>query len=443
MTNRSLTGALTITAAVTLLLAAGCSSSSSPEASTSSADASSANASSAAEQSSNTANVSVAYTALTVTNLGNPTFPFRGSDGQDHVAYALQLTNAGLAPATLERVDVVDAADPTRTLASFSGPDLVDPSCGYGACNRLRTLPSSPAPNADIESGQSRALLVDFTLAPGTTAPKSVLHKVTALASATPGPGAPTQVEYLVTPKDVAARTALVISPPLRGDNWVAQNGCCEIGFPHVMSLLPLSGQLADSQRFAIDWMRLDDQGRFYDGDRTKNESYQNYGQEIHAVADGTISATLDEVEANAPGILPATVPALAAKLTVNNVDGNHIVQDLGDGTWAMYAHLQKGSLLVKPGDKVTKGQVIAKLGNTGNSNAPHLHFQLMDGPNLIGSDGIPYVFDSFDYAGYIDPAAIIAADDYLTGEFFAHHAAPEARTKQLPLNDSIVNFGG
>lgn len=443
MTNRSVASVLTITAAVTLLLAAGCSSSDSPSPESSSASTSSP-AATAASTSPDTANVSRAYTAVTVANLGNPTFPFRGSDGQDHVAYALELTNAGLAPATLQQVDVVDAADPTRTIASFSGTALVDPSCGYGDCNRLRILPSSPAPDTAIAPGQSRALLVDFTLAPGASAPKSVLHKLTALASAAPAASTPTLVEYLAAPKDISARTAPVISPPLRGDNWVAQNGCCGVGFPHETSLLPVSGQLADSQRFAIDWMRLDDQGRFYDGDKTQNESYQDYGQEIYAVADGTISETLDEVEANAPGILPATVPALAAKITVDNVDGNHIVQDLGDGTWAMYAHLQKGSLLVKPGDKVTKGQVIAKLGNTGNSNAPHLHFQLMDGPNLIGSDGIPYVFDNFDYAGYIDPKAILAADDYLTGEFFAHHSAtPEARSLQLPLNESIVNFGG
>lgn len=189
--------------------------------------------------------------------------------------------------------------------------------------------------------------------------------------------------------------------------------------------------------------MRTDNQGRFYDGDRTKNDSYQSYGENIYAVADGTVTSTLDDMEANAPGILPASDPVLAAKLTIENVDGNHIIQDLGDGTWAMYAHLQKGSLQVKPGDKVTKGQLIGKLGNTGNSNAPHLHFQLMDGPELAGSDGVPYVFDSFDYAGYVDPAAIRASDDYLVGEFFAHHSpTPQARTDELPLNESLVNFG-
>ncbi|WP_282451430.1 M23 family metallopeptidase [Tomitella fengzijianii] len=389
------------------------------------------------------AHVTADYSAVTVQNLGSPTFPFTGTDGKAHVAYALQLTNAGVAPATIEKVEMVDAANPTRVLASFAGPALVDPSCEYGPCNRLRTLPSSPAPNAVIPAGESRALLVDFTADKVADVPKAVLHRVTALASANPGATAPTKVTYTVAPKGVSARTARVISPPLRGANWVAQNGCCSIGFPHVPSLMPVSGELADSQRFAIDWMRTDAQGRFYVGDKTRNESYQDYGQEVHAVADGTIASTLDGVPDNAPGVLPATVPALAAKITVDNVDGNHVIQDIGGGTWAMYAHLQPGSLRVKPGDKVTKGQVIGLLGNTGNSNAPHLHFQLMDGPDLVGSDGVPYVLDGFDYAGYIAPSAILASDDYLTGEYFAHHSDdPQPRTGELPLNGSIVNFG-
>ncbi len=103
-------------------------------------------------------------------------------------------------------------------------------------------------------------------------------------------------------------------------------------------------------------------------------------------------------------GVLPAEDPVLGPKLTVDNVDGNHIVLDIGNGAYAFYAHLSKGSLLVKVGDKVTKGQVIAKLGNTGNANASHLHFQVMNGPSAIASPGIPYVIDSFDYQGQISP---------------------------------------
>ena len=107
--------------------------------------------------------------------------------------------------------------------------------------------------------------------------------------------------------------------------------------------------------------------------------------------------------------MLPANDPVLGPLITVETVDGNHIVQDIGGGVYAFYAHLQKGSLLVKPGDKVTKGQVIAKLGNTGNSDASHMHFHLMNGPSVLGSDGVPYVIDTFDYDGQVPVEDILA----------------------------------
>jgi uncharacterized lipoprotein YbaY len=384
------------------------------------------------------------YTAVAIVQLGEATMPFKGTDGKFHVVYDLLLTNASVAPANLERIDVVDEASRATVIQSFSGKQLVDPDCDYGDCNRLRTLPSSPAPDTKIAAQESRAMLVHLSFDSLADAPKMVLHHAYLRAAANPGTTEPSTVDYLVTPVNISAGTARVISPPVMGTNWVAQNGCCDVGFPHVPSLSPLSGKLSNSQRLAIDWMRTNDDGEFVSGDKTKNESYLSYGQEIHAVADGTISSTLDTLEANTPGVLPASDPELRKQITVETVDGNHIVQDLGGGVWAMYAHLQKGSLLVKPGDQVKAGQVIAKLGNTGNSNAAHLHFQLMNDPSLIGADAVPYVLDSFSYAGFLNPELMLAADDYITGKFFADHLATEQpRTDELPMSGNIINFAG
>lgn len=89
-----------------------------------------------------------------------------------------------------------------------------------------------------------------------------------------------------------------------------------------------------------------------------------------------------------------------------------------------------------------TDQRYIAKLGNTGNANASHLHFQLMNGPTLLGSDGLPYVFDEFDYAEQVPVQAIMDADDYLTGNFLQDSLpAVQKRTNELPLNLAIVNF--
>lgn len=383
-----------------------------------------------------------AFTAITVIPIGNAPLPFRGSDGKYHVVYDLQLTNATAEPATLERIEVVDGLKPTKIIASFSGAALVDTTCTFGDCNRLRSLPAGYVDTAVIAPQESRVLFIDFTLDSLDDVPTALLHHLYGTGAASPAFGTPGPIDYLTTPVAISTEAVPVIAPPLRGDNWIALNGCCEPGFPHRSSVMSVNGKLNNSQRFAIDWKRTNDAGEFYSGDKTSNESYVDYGTEILAVADGTVVSILDGMEANAPGTLPAHNPELAAKLTVENVDGNHVVLDIGGGVYAMYAHMISGSLTVKPGDKVTEGQVIGKLGNTGNANASHLHFQLMDGPSLLEADSLPYEFKSFDYDGQVDPSAIADADDYLSGTFLQGKLPKsESRTLELPLNLAIVDF--
>ena len=383
------------------------------------------------------------YSPVVIRPLSDPTFPFRGTDGKYHVAYDLELQNASGIPATVEKVEVVEANDPEKVIVSYSGKQLIDPKCDYGDCDRLRSLVGArPTENAVIASEAGRILFVDFAFDTLDEAPEAVLHRFFGVAASGPAAQKPSKVEYLVTPFDISAGTPRVIAPPVRGAGWVALNGCCEPGWPHRSSPNSLTGAIRNSQRFAIDWKKIDEEGRFFEGDKTKNESYVDYGEPILAVADGTVVAMLDELEANSPGILPAQDPELAAKLTVENVDGNHIVLDLGDGVYAMYAHLIKGSMTVKEGDTVKAGQQIAELGNTGNANASHLHFQLMNGPSLVNSDGLPYVIDGFDYDGQVDPQLIVETDDYLSGKFGSGRLSQaEPRTDELPLAWAIINF--
>lgn len=386
-----------------------------------------------------------AYTAVTVEVLNAPTSPVEGTDGKFHVVYELGLENASGVPATITRLEVLDAADQSRALASYAGPQLVDPDCAVGDCNRLRMLPSLPAADAVIGPQEGRILLVDFTLDTLDGAPAEVVHRLSFDGVDSPRPMAPVPVDYLVAPYSIGGPAPIVIGAPVTGDRWVAVNGCCLPGWPHRPSVAPVNGRLYNPQRFAIDWIRLGEDGAIYAGDRNQNESYYSYGEDVVAVADATVVAVLDEMEPNAPGVLPSSDPALAAEITVETVDGNHIVLDLGGGRYAFYAHLQRGSLQVQVGDKVTRGQRIAKLGNTGNSNAPHMHFHVMDGPSVLGSNGVPYVIEEFGYAGQVDPQSLIDADDFLSGVFFDPAAAgdPQPRAEELPLNLAVVDFPG
>jgi murein DD-endopeptidase MepM/ murein hydrolase activator NlpD len=210
-----------------------------------------------------------------------------------------------------------------------------------------------------------------------------------------------------VAPVTVQTRKPVVISPPLAGPNWLDADSCCDLG-AHRSALNPLNGQLWAAERFAIDYVQLGPDGRVVAGDVAKPGSYPYFGADIHAVADGPVVTVVDGLPEQVAGQLPTG-------LTLDQFNGNHIVQDIGGGNYAFYAHLKTGSVKVKPGDQLKTGQVIAALGNTGNTDAPHLHFHVMSTPDPLRSDGLPFVFSSFKLVNRL--ASMDAVDPMLTGQ--------------------------
>jgi murein DD-endopeptidase MepM/ murein hydrolase activator NlpD len=95
----------------------------------------------------------------------------------------------------------------------------------------------------------------------------------------------------------------------------------------------------------------------------------------------------------------------------------------------------------VTPGSRVHRGQVLGKLGNTGNTSGPHLHFQLMDSSSSLGSNGLPYGIDSFALVGQL-PAAKFAAATSLEGDWSGEMLKPASqRHGELPMDLMVVNF--
>ena len=188
--------------------------------------------------------------------------------------------------------------------------------------------------------------------------------------------------------------SALVLSPPLRGDGWLAANGPSNAS-GHRRALIPVGGGSHIAQRFAIDWVQLREDGKTWTGDQLKNESYRCYGAEALAVADGVVAAVKDGIPENIPGATSRAVP-----ITLETVGGNYVSLDLGQGRYAFYAHLQPGSLRVKVGDKVRRGQVLGLVGNSGNSTEPHLHFHISNASSPLASEGLPYALESFEQQG-------------------------------------------
>lgn len=112
-------------------------------------------------------------------------------------------------------------------------------------------------------------------------------------------------------------------------------------------------------------------------------------------MADGRVADTRDGIPEN-----DLATGKLAIEPSLDNVTGNRVVLDLGQSRYAHYTHLQPGSLRVRKGDRVRRGQVLGLVGNSGNSTAPHLHFQVSASSEILKGDGLPYVFDRFDRHG-------------------------------------------
>jgi murein DD-endopeptidase MepM/ murein hydrolase activator NlpD len=146
------------------------------------------------------------------------------------------------------------------------------------------------------------------------------------------------------------------------------------------------------------------------------------------------VVAVLDGLPEQVPGVDPTG-------LTLAQYGGNHVVQDLGNGNFAFYAHLKTGSVKVKPGDRLSAGQVLGNIGNTGNSSAPHLHFHVMSTPDPLRSDGLPFVFRAFRLT---DRLADMAAVDAVEAGGPARPVpgfTVRAETNVSPLNLDVMTY--
>ena len=366
------------------------------------------------------------FTPVVVSALMSTATPVLGTDNQQHIVYELVITNTNGTPATLNKISVLDGSSPGKIIASFEGKELL---------SRLRMTIGGAVDNAEIAQGSTRLFLIDVAIPANASVPSLLIHRLDLMGSSSPYPTPPVAMNYEVAPINIS-RALRVIGPPLRGQHWVDTNGCCEPGGAHRASGLSVNGGIYYAQRFAIDWMQLDKDGQMVHGDASDVHNYTCYGADILAVADGTVIAMRKDLEDQKPGTLPDP-----HTINVDNVDGNHVILDLGGGVYAFYAHMQKDGVLVNLGDHVKRGQVLGKLGNTGNTSAPHLHFHLMDGPSALGSQGIPYVIDSFQFAGEVNKAQFDAASG-LEGDWGKGLLpTPSPRKTQFPMDLNIVNF--
>ncbi len=355
-----------------------------------------------------------ALVGLSANVIAAPT-PVLGTDKRRHLVYEISLLNVAASGERIDRVQVLDAAD-RSVIVSYDGAGAV------------RKIMSNAAqlhqPTDELPSSGGGVLWLDVSFSRGARIPRRLVHRIEFTDLSRPARretvnGARTMV---------SSRGPVVLGPPLLGARYFDTNGCCGES-AHTRALLSVDGRRYLAQRYAIDWLRLDSHGRSRVGDPSKNESYVIFGDPVIAAASGVVIDTRNDLPENTP-------PHPLANLNVQNVLGNEVTEALGGGRYAAYAHLQPGSVAVHVGQRVHRGELLGRVGNTGSSTAAHLHFQVTDGPNAVLSNGQPYVFARFALTGEA------VGFDKATDQFDIGPAAPPlVRRDQLLLERDEVTF--
>jgi hypothetical protein len=345
--------------------------------------------------------------------------PFTGSDGRAHLVYELWLSNFSSGDVTVKQVDVVGDG---KALEALDAAAVATRLQAAGQRVSAGTMPK----------GSQGLLFLHVTLGPGAVVPGQLSHRIVLRAEAAP-PGMQEMTEtggVVTVDRAVVAR----IGPPLSGDGYISADSCCD-ATRHTRAAMPVNGRVWVAQRYAVDWEQTDAQGRIYVGPQDKLESYAIFGKPVLAVADAVVASVVDGRPEQTPGKYPTNIP-------LEQADGNCVILDLGGGRFAMYAHMQPGSIRVRKGDRVKLGQAIGLVGDSGNSVVPHLHFQVMAGNSSLSANGLPYEISAFRVTGKTDGTAAFDEAEEKGTPLAITALSPVQEVKDaMPLDQLIVSF--
>lgn len=338
------------------------------------------------------------------------------STGGVNIAYELEFSSPAHGTIQPDMVEVIDPAT-GNVIHTVNGTEL---SSTFHAA-------SVPPPTQDeMQNGTAKLALprinIWFKVPPGAV-PDRLTHRVT-LNRTSEGLS-----PFTVNGGNVAVRKdqiPVIVGSPVKGPGWVIMETTSPL-VHHARSQITMNGVTRVPQRYAQDYLYLDPAtGKMYSGDdETIARNYYGFGRELYAVGNGTVVYVQD-------GVPDIEITTMKPPATIETALGNGVVIDLGNRKYACYGHMVNGSVRVKTGDPVKEGQVIGMMGNTGNSDAPHLHFQVItDDPVVLGGEGYPIVYRSCIVTGTFD-------EDTLT---VTPLKEPVHQENLLMENDAAVTF--
>ena len=340
--------------------------------------------------------------------------------GRVVLVYELHVANAGTASLRLDRVDVRNTDDANASpVTAYRRSELE---------RNVKLIAPRGAPPPKALSPGVRALVYLWLAFDSSTAlPKGLTHHVV-FSDGSAVDGAP----VLVGPP-----TDLTLAPPVGAGDWWIGLGPSNTS-EHRRAVIRVGEDTVPhlAQRFAIDWVKVDARGEYARDHRgRRNTDWYGYGEPVIAIADAIVAGVIDSIPDNTPGEGSRAVPMKAA-----TVLGNYMLLDLGPGRgtahrYALYGHLEAGTLRVRVGDTVRRGQILGAIGNSGNSDGPHLHFHVTEAADAatapLRGEGVPFVLAAF---------AVVAHDP----ERVAQHAslsALGAHRAALPVEGDVIRL--
>ena len=341
--------------------------------------------------------------------------------GTPRLVYELHITNMRRQPLALRRV---------RVTASPSGPvveDLEGP-----ALRRALQRAGAPrdVPDPEVVAPGQRTIAFLWIELRGAAAPMAVSHQL-AMEVLDDQAGATIEVQGGIVP--VSNTDAEPLGAPLSGGPWVAIYDPGLMG-GHRTAIYTIGGKARIPGRFAVDLIRAPGVDATGSVTRLDRSTRNGFAADVLAVADARVADVVDDMPDNPPDAVGPSAP-----LPIEQGSGNYVTLDLGRGRFAFYEHLRHGSIVVKVGERVHSGQVIAQLGSSGSTSAgPHLHFHVADANATLAAEGLPFVFRRFEHLGaYRSLEALLAGEPWIP----APATTPRIRQLQHPAPVGVIDF--
>lgn len=343
--------------------------------------------------------------------------------GGRRLVYELHVTNFRPVEVVLTRLEIWNG-ERTARIADLSGQALVDRIMRPG-------MRPERADRQVIGGGMHAVVYLWLALEDSIATPTALRHRIGLSELQPPAEPRPVEVESGVVP--VGDVPPVVLDAPLRGGPWVAIYDPAMRG-GHRTSIYTIDGHARIPGRFAIDWIKLGQDGTLARGDAAPVRNWHGYSADVLAVADGIVTAARDDMPEDS-----TVAVAASRRFTPEAASGNYVSLDIGGGRFVFYEHLAPGSLTVRAGDRVTRGDVIGRLGNSGSSSSgPHLHFHVSDADATLAAEGVPFVFRGFEVLGAYDSIGAALAGSRWNE---ARGTGNGRRTLEMPGPNTVITF--